>query len=518
MTGTGTKAVQFLNENCKFHILEITQDPSNYIFSRVPCWDQLIYKGNEISEDVFTYTAILDESKKTLSITKWVDDSGQIVMPEKLNGYTVAGIEKEVFRNRTTLESITLPAKLTTLGDRVFSGCTSLKKVVMPGTVTSMGTEVFKDTAIESAGPSGSGCDYEFGWTDRIPAYAFNYIQSLTEVTMPDTITEIGEYAFYHCGLQGVLTLPASLTSLERSAFSECRTITSVVIPDSLAEMGEYVFYDCLALQKAQIGENCALTGVPEAAFTNCKVLENIDLSAGITSIGSNAFRGCEAFTQITIPAAVTSIGDSAIRDCVNLETVTFAEGSSLSFIGSSAFENDKKLAAVEIPGNTTRIGDYAFYGCSVLKKVTLPESVNTMGIQIFRNTAIETAGPLGSGCDYEFGWTAAVPDYGFDYITTLTSLTLPDTITSMGRNAVSECWNLPEITLPADLTNLGDQVFNKCESLTSIEIPEGVTVLPNDALRYCTSLTDVTLPDSLTQIGNYAFGHCDALTVLIIP
>ena len=86
MTGTGTKAVQFLNENCKFHILEITQDPSNYIFSRVPCWDQLIYKGNEISEDVFTYTAILDESKKTLSITKWVDDSGQIVMPEKLNG------------------------------------------------------------------------------------------------------------------------------------------------------------------------------------------------------------------------------------------------------------------------------------------------------------------------------------------------------------------------------------------------------------------------------------------------
>ena len=518
MTGTGNKAVQFLNKDCKFHILEIKQDPSKYLFSRVPCWDQLIYKGNEISEDAFNYTAVLDASKDTYTITKWVDDSGQIVMPEKLNGYTVAGIEKEVFRNRTTLESITLPAKLTTLGDRVFSGCTSLKKVVMPGTVTSMGTEVFKDTAIESAGPSGSGCDYEFGWTDRIPAYAFNYIQSLTEVTMPDTITEIGEYAFYHCGLQGVLTLPASLTSLERSAFSECRTITSVVIPDSLAEMGEYVFYDCLALQKAQIGENCALTGVPEAAFTNCKVLENIDLSAGITSIGSNAFRGCEAFTQITIPAAVTSIGDSAIRDCVNLETVTFAEGSSLSFIGSSAFENDKKLAAVEIPGNTTRIGDYAFYGCSVLKKVTLPESVNTMGIQIFRNTAIETAGPLGSGCDYEFGWTAAVPDYGFDYITTLTSLTLPDTITSMGRNAVSECWNLPEITLPADLTNLGDQVFNKCESLTSIEIPEGVTVLPNDALRYCTSLTDVTLPDSLTQIGNYAFGHCDALTVLIIP
>ena len=234
MTGTGNKAVQFLNKDCKFHILEIKQDPSKYLFSRVPCWDQLIYKGNEISEDAFNYTAVLDASKDTYTITKWVDDSEEIVLPEKLSGFTIGGIADEVFRNRTNLKSVTLPGSLTTLGNSVFRDCTNLKKVVMPGTVTSMGSEVFRNTAIETAGPSGSGADYEFGWTDKIPDYAFHYIQSLTDVNLPDSLTQIGSYAFNHCDALTTLYIPDGVTTIGAYAFHNCANLTMVAVPDSV--------------------------------------------------------------------------------------------------------------------------------------------------------------------------------------------------------------------------------------------------------------------------------------------
>ncbi|HAL60457.1 MAG TPA: hypothetical protein DCP64_14115, partial [Sarcina sp.] len=166
------------------------------------------------------------------------------------------------------------------------------------------------------------------------------------------------------------------------------------------------------------------VTGIGREVFRNRTSMEGITLPANLTEIGEAAFRGCTAITGIEFPAALTVIGSNAFRDCTSLTTVTFSEGSTLETIRNSAFENDKLLESVAIPEGTSKIGEYAFYDCSALKKVTMPGTVNEMGIQVFRNTALTTAGPSGSGADYEFGWTTEIPAYGFDWIDTLTEIT----------------------------------------------------------------------------------------------
>ncbi|SDK83230.1 Fibronectin type III domain-containing protein, partial [Sarcina sp. DSM 11001] len=260
------------------------------------------------------------------------------------------------------------------------------------------------------------------------------------------------------------------------------------------------------------------VTGIGREVFRNRTSMEGITLPANLTEIGEAAFRGCTALTGIEFPAALKVIGSNAFRDCTSLTTVTFSEGSTLETIRNSAFENDKLLESVAIPEGTSKIGEYAFYGCSALKKVTMPGTVNEMGIQVFRNTALTTAGPTGSGADYELGWTTEIPAYGFDWIDTLTEITLPEGITKLGRNAIAECRSLTQVGLPASLRTMGEEVFSGCEKLPRIDFPNGIRILPTRALRRCLALKEVSLPASLTTIKNSAFERCESLEEIVLP
>ena len=616
LKGTGPRVVQFANsdERSRFQILEISQDPSNYIFNRIPCWDTLLYNGENITESAFSYTASVDNTNKTLTITRWNDNAAEIVIPEKLNDYTVTGIGKELFKNRTDLTKITLPdtvvyigrsafsgcsslvdlalpaslseieeyafyecialtqimipAPVVSIGSQAFYGCTSLaavtfaegsslesignsafqnnraltavslpegtktlgqavfyecnalKSVNMPASVTGMGDEVFYHTALETAGPAGSGevYDYTFGWTEEIPANAFRYIQTLTAVTLPGTVKQIREYAFYNCSsLPGIL-LPANLEGLGRYAFASCGALTSIILPDTLEEMGNDAFNSCENLEQAQIGEGSRLTAIPGNAFHNCKKLGGINLPEGVTDIGNGAFHGCEVMTQLQIPAAVTRIGNNAFRYCKALETAVFEDGSGLTEIGIAAFENDTALTGMTIPEGTRTLRDGVFRNCTAFVKVTMPATVSAMGSEVFKNTALTSAGPAGSGADYEFGWRENIPAYAFDGIDTLTALILPDTIRSLGRNAVAECRNLTTIKLPDSLKSMGEEVFSGCEKLQKIEIPEGVVVLPQRAFYRCLSLTEAELPTTLKEIQGWAFQECESLEEVNVP
>ena len=235
-----------------------------------------------------------------------------------------------------------------------------------------------------------------------------------------------------------------------------------------------------------------------------------------VTSIGSDAFRGCFLLTSVTIPEGVTSIGSDAFRDCVRLTSVTIPGG--VTSIGSDAFRDCVHLTSVTIPGGVTSIGSYAFWCCG-LTSVIIPESVNSIGESVFGGcTDLKIAGPIGGNYNIQFGWTNGIPDHAFDDCNSLTNVTIPEGVTSIGSDAFYECTGLTNVTIPEGVTSIGSDAFSGCTGLTSVTIPRSVTSIEWGVFSGCTGLTSVTIPDSVTQIGYGAFYECTGLTSVTIP
>ena len=197
---------------------------------------------------------------------------------------------------------------------------------------------------------------------------------------------------------------------------------------------------------------------------------------------------------------------------------------------------------AVTIPDIVTSIGDYAFYGCKGLTSVTIPDSVKVMGAfnSPFSDcTGLKTAGPIGGGYDYEFGWTDTFPMRAFLNCTGLTSITIPDSVTEIGIYAFYGCVGLSSITIPDSVTSIGGSAFdntawynNQPEGLVyagkvaykykgkcpaSVTIKDGTLGIAGCAFDGCEGLTSVTIPDSVTSIDNSAFRGCTGLTNITV-
>ena len=189
--------------------------------------------------------------------------------------------------------------------------------------------------------------------------FAFSYCTGLTSVTIPNSVTSIGNYAFQYCtGLTSV-TIPNSVTSIGNGAFYYCSGLTSVTIPNSVTSIGHYAFRECSGLTSVTIGNS--VTSIGDDAFYGCTGLTSVTIPNSVTSIGSHAFGGCSGLTSVTIPNSVTSIGNWAFSGCSGLTSVT-------------------------IPNSVTSIGSHAFGGCSGLTSVTIPNSVNSIEWGAFSN------------------------------------------------------------------------------------------------------------------------------------
>ena len=226
---------------------------------------------------------------------------------------------------------------------------------------------------------------------------AFRYCSGLTSVTIPNSVTKIGAWAFNGTGLTSI-EIPASVTSIDEYVFEECSSLTSVTIPNSVTSIGDRVFKDCIALTSFTIPDN--VTSIGFRAFYGCTGLTSITFNEKLTSIDQEAFGFCSGLTSVSIPDNVTSIGKNAFYNCSSLTSVTIGNsvtsidgtfaycealasvniGNSVKNIGDGAFNGCKALASVTIPNSVTSIGKYAFYGCSKLTSITIPNSVTTIG------------------------------------------------------------------------------------------------------------------------------------------
>lgn len=409
-------------------------------------------------------------------------------------------IPQNAFRNCEGLENVLIPDGISEIGAQAFSGCSNLTSITISESVTTIGNYAFANAQLVSAGPIGSGCNIEFGWNETIPGNAFSGCSGLVNIIFPNNITTIGEDAFHSTGFES-LNIPESVTTIGSKAFEYCENLNKIIIPSSTINIGSSVFLSCPKLTSAgPIGSDCNIEFgwtemIPDYAFSDCDSLISFVFPEEILTIGGHAFASCDGLTNMPIPDGVTSIGEAAFQYCTGFTNITLPEG-------------------------LVSIGKEAFSYCTGLSKITIPNSVTSMGIAVFEDCPLLTsAGPNGSGCAIEFGWTEIIPAKAFCDCSSLTRVTIPNGVTSIGDSAFEDCSSLISVTIPDSVTSIGDSVFYYCSSLTSVTIPGGVTSIGDYAFTGCSSLSgSVTIPNGVTSVGDYMFSGCKNLTNVTIP
>lgn len=210
-------------------------------------------------------------------------------------------------------------------------------------------------------------------------AFKNYYVQTLY---MPNTITKIGDEAFYNCTSLESITLSRSLTEIGDEAFHACNQLTNMDIPSSVTRIGEGAFSSCFSLTSISLPTN--LEKIEESTFENCHKLTSISLPDGVTSIEENAFKNCYIMTSVDLSESLTTIGDSAFENCQNLLNIDMPD--TVTSIGDNAFRYCYNLASVNLSSNLLTIGDNAFNSCGALTKIDIPDNVISIGQNAFNN------------------------------------------------------------------------------------------------------------------------------------
>ena len=387
----------------------------------------------------------------------------------------------------SNLTSITLPSALTSLGEYCFSGCSSLTSIAIPEGVTSLGAGCF------------NGCNSLT--TINIPKgitsigdYTFSNCSSLTSIDIPDGVKSIGNYSFQGCSSIASITLPEGVTSIGTGAFQRCSSLATINLPGGLTSISGYIFYECSSITSIVIPDGVKSIG-PDA-FYKCSSLTSINLPEGITSIEDGAFYKCSSLTSITLPSTLTSLGNTCFSSCgkllINVSTGNryFSSIDGVLFNAKKsellAYTKDKIQSVYSIPEGVISLKS-CFSGCSSLTSVSIPDSVKNIG------------------------------QYCFNGCSSLTSIAIPEGVTWL-NNCFNGCSSLASVTLPSTIDFLGQYCFNGCSSLATINLPEGFTSMSDHCFKGCSSLTSVTLPSTLTSMDESCFEDCLSLSSIVIP
>ena len=263
------------------------------------------------------------------------------------------------------------------------------------------------------------------------------------DITIPTelnglTVTDLGENSFstddlysplYEIHLNKIhsVTIPQSVTSIGNDAFTNCRGLNSLTIKDAAISIGDWAFAQCYSLSLLSLGKNIKTIG--DHAFDDCRALKSVTIPQSVTSIGQKAFNSCISLTTLSLGENIKTIGDGAFYYCIELKSVTIPQ--SVTSIGNDAFGQCHDLQSLTIKDAATSIGHRAFLGCTSLETISLGENIKTIGYHAFNScTSIN-----------------------------LTNVTIPENVTTIRPGTFDYCTHLEYIMLPAGLTSFQDSL-----------------------------------------------------------
>ena len=399
----------------------------------------------------------------------------------------------------------------------------------------------------------------------------FKNCNVFTEITIPDSITEIGKEAFYQCSLSSI-TIPDGVTTIGDSTFCYSNFLSSITIPDSVTSIGYRAFDGCSHLKSIDLPDG--ITKIESFTFGSCYRLESVTIPSSVKSIGYGAFNNCTSLTSITLPYGIECIDYFAFQNCTSLESVTIS--SSITSIENNAFsgceklqfsiyDNAKYLGNKENPyvvcmepssnsitsnilhEDTVLLSNCAFADCHDLETLVIPANLTVVGADPFKYCVSLKSFDVHEDNLYykdidgnlyskdgkilikyatkkeETSFTVPdgvvrIEDFAFRFDESLLSVSLPDSLQEIGNNSFDACRLLSDLTLPNGIKSIEERAFDTCRALDSIVMPNSLEHLGDWAFCECQSLEEVVLSESLSAIGNYVFSGCSALKSIVIP
>jgi hypothetical protein len=484
----------------------------------------------------FTYAT----NNGTIAITWYTGSGGDVTIPSTINGLPVTRIGEGAFGENFSVTRITLPNSVTSVGAYAFAYCYGLTNINIPASVTDIGDDVFGlciNLPAITVHPLNS-------FYSSVNGVLFNKNQTILlkcpagkpgAFSIPNTVNTIEDNAFAYCiGLSNI-TVPSSVTHIGSSAFSDCTGLTAITVDalNSFYSSVDGVLYNksqatliqCPAGKPGSHTLPNSVTNIGDQAFASCARLTNIILSARVASIGDYAFAWCTSLTTLIMPASLINISDRAFNYCS--VTGVYFQGNAPS-VGLGVFDGDDDAIVYYLPG-TTGWGETFGGRPTALWSVAVPFNYTT------NHGTITIAWYTGSASDVIIPSTihglpvTAIESCAFCE-RSLTSITIPDSVTNIGQSAFSAGTTLNTITVDVrnpSYSSADGVLFNKNQTLLiqcpvakagSYLIPSSVCRVGGWAFFGCSGLTGVAIPSSVTEVGDGAFAWCDRLTNIVIP
>ena len=357
-----------------------------------------------------------------------------------------------------------------------------------------------------------------------IAANAFNGCDRITKVIVPNSIKTIGGKAFNGCKSLSAITIGNAVTAIGDRAFQDCSSLTSITLPNSIITIGEGTFYRCSSLTSIVIPD--AATSIGASAFDGCKAMTAATIGSSVKSIGNRAFFDCNALKEVRSKIATPfDINDNVFQYEDNgikhiSATLYVPNGTKASYQarkGWNTFTNIVEMAADNISFADISVKSICVRNWDTNRdgelSITEAAAVKDLGTVFQNNSSIKSFNEL-----QYFTSLSIIRDYAFSGCSSLTSVVIPNAVTSIGEWAFSECSALTTITIPESVITINMVAFYNCKALTSITIPNSVQTIGNAAFYYCSALTSITFSNSVKSIGDGAFEGCSSLTTITIP
>lgn len=483
-------------------------------------------------------------------------DERCLLVNGELNSFAYAGAAEE-YR---------LPDETCSIGNSAMRNCDYPGRIILPEGVLTIKNEAFAYSSI-------CGVDLNRG-LQTIEMYAF-YACPITNVTVPETVSQIGQKAFMGCSLLESISVlcvippkgakemfdktgscpiyvPAQSVAAYKTAqywsdyadrifpMEELQprneiwytsTDGQIVQPDlSIGKPALTLLSNTYENGKGVLVFEEDLETIPFGVFSFCNTLESVVFPDGVVTVKNAVFEYCENLVSVRFPSTVTQLGGYLFHDCFNLESVNIPEG--VTKIDEATFAQCYKLPSVSLPGGLIEIGHSAFYNCWAFESIRIPETVTTIKDGAFGECrglktvtipsgVTEIAPSLFSNCDsltevvIPEGVTV-IGNHAFWYCRALKSTRIPSTVSSLGESAFIGS-GLESVTVPGSVSEIGKECFAGCGSLSSLVLEEGLQIIGENAFEGCTSLGKVIIPPSVREIGAMAFIYCDDIPAMYL-